>query len=48
MIDENKLKLQIEENRKKPQKQGGFRSKMEELYKQQQELENNKKTSKKK
>ena len=36
MIDENKIKLQIEENKKKPKKKSKFQKKMEELSKQQQ------------
>jgi YidC/Oxa1 family membrane protein insertase len=36
MIDENKIKLQIEENKKKPKKKSKFQKKMEEMNKQQQ------------
>lgn len=36
MIDEDKLRLQLEENKKKPVKKGSFRARMDELYKQQQ------------
>jgi len=36
MIDENKIKLQIEENKKKPKKKSKFQKKMEEMSKQQQ------------
>ena len=36
MIDENKIKLQIEENKKKPKKKSKFQKKMEEISKQQQ------------
>ncbi|MGB0884787.1 MAG: membrane protein insertase YidC [Chitinophagales bacterium] len=46
MIDEDKLMQQLENNKKKPQKKGGFRTKMEEIYKQQQ-LEAEKKKPKK-
>jgi len=41
-IDEEKLKMQIEENKKKPKKKSGFASKMEEIYKQQQKLQEEK------
>lgn len=42
MIDEDKLKAQIEENKKKPVKKSKFAEKMEEIYKQQQDIQKKK------
>jgi YidC/Oxa1 family membrane protein insertase len=42
-IDEDKLKLQIEENKKKPVKKSKWASKMEEVYKQQELAQKQKK-----
>lgn len=39
VIDEDKILAQIEENKKKPKKKGGFRQKLEEAMKAQQELQ---------
>ena len=36
MIDENKIRLQIEENKKKPKKKSKFQQRMEDMAKQQQ------------
>lgn len=41
-IDEDKLREQIENYKKTPKKKSGFAAKMEEIYKQQQELQKNK------
>jgi YidC/Oxa1 family membrane protein insertase len=38
-IDEEELMRQIEENKKKPKKKSGFASKLEDIYKQQQEIQ---------
>lgn len=45
-IDEDKLREQIENYKKTPKKKSGFASKMEEIYKQQQELQKNKNNKK--
>lgn len=42
-IDENAIRLQIEENKKKPKKQSAFQQKMQDIIKQQQEAQKNKK-----
>ena len=42
-IDEDKLKAQIEENKKKPVKKSKWATKMEEVYKQQQQMQEQKK-----
>lgn len=41
-VDEAKIHLQIQENRKKPKKQGAFQQRMQEMMKQQQELKKGK------
>ena len=41
-VDEDAIRLQIEENKKKPKKQNSFQQKMQEMMKQQQELKNKK------
>ncbi len=46
MIDEDKLMKQLEANKKKPKKKGGFRAKMADAYKQQQIIEQEKKKKK--
>jgi len=38
-IDEDKIKAQLEENKKKPVKKSKWASKMEEIYKQQQAMQ---------
>ena len=47
MIDEEKLMAQIEENKKKEPKKGGFRAKLADAYKQQQLVEQQKNKNKK-
>ena len=47
MIDEEKIMKQLEENKKKKPKEGGFRTKMADAYKQQQKIQENKKGKKK-
>jgi len=47
MIDEDKLMAQIEANKKKKPKKGGFRDKLAEIQKQQQQLAEQKKKNKK-
>ena len=42
-IDENAIRAQIEENKKKPVKQNAFQQKMQDMMKQQQEIQKNKK-----
>jgi YidC/Oxa1 family membrane protein insertase len=41
-VDEDKIHLQIQENKKKPKKQSAFQQKMQEMMKQQQELKKGK------
>lgn len=47
MINEEKIMLQLEENKKKKPKEGGFRNKLSDAYKQQQKIQEEKNTKKK-
>lgn len=47
MIDEEKIMKQLEENKKKKPKEGGFRNKMADAYKQQQKIQEEKNSKKK-